>query len=276
VEIDSLHILGYFGALAIGLVLGLVGSGGSLLAVPIFTYLFHISPIMTTSYSLFVVGATSSVGVFKNFKKGWIDYSVAMVIAIPSIFMVFATRKFIVPIIPDTLVLIGTFTLTGNKAILLFFAFLMIIASISMIREKKRVTRTIKLICQSYFILISIGVIIGLLSGIAGIGGGFLIVPALVLVGKLPMRKAVATSLFIISLKSLIGFTGDLSALEINWAFLMLFTLISFLGIFIGVYLSTYIEGENLKKSFGWVVLILAIGMLYKEVFIQVYPNCLP
>jgi len=135
--------------------------------------------------------------------------------------------------------------------------------------EKKRVTRTIKLICQSYFILISIGVIIGLLSGIAGIGGGFLIIPALVLVGKLPMRKAVATSLFIISLKSLIGFTGDLSALEINWAFLLIFTLISFLGIFIGVYLSTYIEGENLKKSFGWMVLIMAIGILYKEVFIQ-------
>lgn len=267
-EIDSLHILGYFGALAIGLVLGLVGSGGSLLAVPIFTYLFHISPIMTTSYSLFVVGATSSVGVFKNFKKGWIDYSVAMVIAIPSIFMVFATRKFIVPIIPDTLVLIGTFTLTGNKAILLFFAFLMIIASISMIL-KKPLPRTIKLISQSYFILISIGIIIGILSGIAGIGGGFLIVPALVLVGKLPMKKAVATSLFIISLKSLIGFTGDLDTLEINWAFLMLFTLISFVGIFLGVYLSTYIEGENLKKSFGWMVLILAIGMLYKELFIQ-------
>lgn len=264
---ETIQILGYIGALLLGVILGLMGSGGSLMAVPIFAYLFHISPITTTAYSLFVVGTSASVGALQSFKKGLVDYRIAVMLGIPAFMAVYVTRKFLMPIIPQEILTIVDFVLTRDMAIMVSFAILMLFAAISMIQRKDLNIDGHAPARYSYPIIVSEGILVGILTGIVGIGGGFLIIPVLVLWVKLPMKKAVATSLFIIALKSFIGFTGDLGNPEVNWSFLLSFTMVSVVGIFLGIYLSTFVEGEKLKKAFGWLVLIIAIGIFYKELF---------
>jgi uncharacterized membrane protein YfcA len=264
---DTIEIFGYLGALSIGVVLGLIGSGGSIIAIPIFTYLFHINPITTTAYSLFVVGTTASIGVLRNWNKKLIDFKIAIVFAIPAFITVYVVRKYILPIIPDEINVTKNLVVTKDMAIMVFLAVLMVLCSISMIRKKKVSNDVYYQNRYNYPLLIIEGIIIGLLTGIVGIGGGFLIIPTLVLLVRLPMKKAVATSMFIIAIKSLIGFIGDLGNLEINWDFLLGFTAVSALGIFLGIYLSSYIKGEKLKKYFGWFVLVTSLGIFYNEIF---------
>ena len=263
---ESFEILGYIGALCVGLILGLLGSGGSIITIPILTYLFQISPITTTAYSLFVVGTSSSIGVLSNWKKGLVDFRIAIIFAIPAFIAVYVVRKYLLPIIP-TEIIIKDFLITKDTAIMVFFAIIMLFSAISMIYKNKLSITSYTTNNPNYLLIVLIGIIIGLLTGIVGIGGGFLIIPTLVLLLKLPMKKAVATSLFIIAIKSLIGFMGDLGNLEINWGFLLSFTAISILGIFIGIYLSSFIKGEILKKYFGWIILLVALGVLFQEIF---------
>ena len=262
---EAVEILGYIGALGIGLMLGLTGSGGSLMAVPILTYLFHINPVTTTVYSLFVVGTSASVGTARNLNKGTIDLKTALVFAIPCLVAVFATRKFLMPILPEKVASLGNFVLSKDMAIMLLFAILVLVAAISMIGNKGPSKSQGQSLQGNYTVLILEGAIIGLLTGIVGIGGGFLIVPVLVLWVGMPMKKAVATSLFIIALKSMVGFLGDVGHFAIDWSFLLLFTIISTLGILVGVQLSRQIQGEKLKEVFGWFMLIMAIGIFCFE-----------
>jgi len=147
----------------------------------------------------------------------------------------------------------------------LFFALVMLLASISMIRNNRKDSVESTEVKYNYPLIIIEGFVVGVLTGIVGAGGGFLIIPALVLLAKLPMKKAVATSLLIIAIKSLIGFIGDVENLDIDWVFLLSFTAISVIGIFIGIYLSNFIEGKKLKKGFGWFVLIMGVYIIYKE-----------
>lgn len=264
---ETVQIFGYFGALLVGVVLGLMGSGGSLMAIPIFTYLFHISPVTTTAYSLFVVGTSASIGALRNWNKGLIDFRIAIVFAIPAFIAVFIVRKYLLPIIPLELFTIFDLVVTKDMAVMVFLAIIMLFSAISMIWKRKLPKGGHHSIGFNYKLIVLQGISIGLITGAVGIGGGFLIIPTLVLLVKLPMKKAVATSLFIIAIKSLIGFMGDLGHMEINWQFLLGFTMVSTLGIFVGMYLSSFIKGEKLKKSFGWVVMVLAIGIFYKEIF---------
>ena len=258
-------ILGYLGALLIGVVLGLIGGGGSILTVPIFVYLMLLNPVTATAYSLFVVGVSSLFGAVRNFKKGLVDFRTAFVFAIPAFIAVYATRKYIVPAIPNEIITIGNFTLTKNNAIMLFFALIMLIAAIAMITNKGKVSNEETTVKYNYPLIIIEGLIVGVLTGIVGAGGGFLIIPALVLLAKLPMKKAVATSLLIIAIKSLIGFIGDVETIAIDWIFLLSFTAFSVIGIFLGIYLSNFIEGKKLKKYFGWFVLIMGVYIIIKE-----------
>jgi uncharacterized membrane protein YfcA len=263
---DITEVIGYFGALVIGVVLGLIGGGGSILTVPIFVYLMMINPVTATAYSLFVVGVSSAFGAFQNIKKGLVDFRTAIVFAIPALTAVYLTRKFLIPIIPSEIFTIGTFLVTKDIAIMVFFAILMLFASITMIREKKVVTNAhSEPVKFNYPLILLEGLIVGLVTGIVGAGGGFLIIPALVLLAKLPMKKAVATSLLIIAVKSLIGFLGDVENLDIDWTFLLSFSLISVIGIFIGTYVSNFIDGKKLKKSFGWFVLLMGLYIILKE-----------
>lgn len=259
------QILGFIGALIIGVVLGLIGGGGSILTVPILVYLLAINPVLATAYSLFVVGVSALIGAIRNFSKGLVDFKTAFVFAIPAFIAVYTARKFIVPAIPDSLFYVVDFEVTKNIAIMVFFALIMLLASISMIRNKRKEEGEETEIKYNYPLIIIEGLVVGLLTGIVGAGGGFLIIPALVLLAKLPMKKAVATSLLIIGIKSLIGFIGDVENLEIEWSFLLSFTAFSVMGIFLGIWLNKFIDGKKLKKSFGWFVLIMAFYILYKE-----------
>jgi uncharacterized membrane protein YfcA len=263
---ELIEILGYVGALVIGVVLGLIGGGGSILTVPVLVYLLSEDPVTATAYSLFVVGTASLVGTFRNMQKGLVDFNTAIVFAIPAFITVYLTRKYAIPAIPESLFTIADFEISKNTGIMLFFALIMILASYSMIREKnKGKTNEEEEIIYNYPLIVVEGVIVGFLTGIVGAGGGFLIIPALVLLAKLPMKKAVATSLLIIAFKSLIGFIGDVQNMDIEWEFLMTFTGISVIGIFLGIWLNKFIDGKKLKKSFGWFVLIMALYIVFKE-----------
>ena len=264
---DSLGIFGYACALLIGVTLGLIGGGGSILTVPILVYLFYLNPVTATAYSLFVVGTTAFWGTIRNIKRGLVDFKAGIAFSIPSFIAVYIARKYILPAIPEKLFFIDDFLLTKNVAIMLFFALLMLIAAFYMILDRTINIKRKAKIKYNYLSLLIQGFIIGILTGIVGAGGGFLIVPALVLWTKLPMKKAVGTSLLIITIKSLIGFIGDVENLVIDWNFLLIFTTISIIGIFFGIYLSNFIEGKKLKKVFGWFVLIMSISILITEVF---------
>lgn len=262
---DVYQIFGYIGALFIGIVLGLIGGGGSILTVPILVYLLFVNPVTATAYSLFVVGVSSLVGAIRNIQKGLVDFRTAIVFAIPAFIAVYITRKYLVPAIPEELFSAGNYVVTKNIGIMLFFAIVMLVASVSMIRNKREDSAQATKVSYNYPLIIVEGALVGVVTGIVGAGGGFLIIPALVLLAKLPMKKAVATSLLIIAIKSLIGFIGDVENLEIDWSFLIIFTSISVVGIFLGIYLSNFIEGKKLKKGFGWFVLIMGIYIIYKE-----------
>lgn len=260
-----LEIFGYIGALFIGIVLGLIGGGGSILTVPVLVYLLFVNPITATAYSLFVVGVSALVGAISNIKKGLVDFKTALVFSIPAFIAVYITRRYLVPAIPDSLFVVNDFEVTKNIGIMVFFAIIMLAASISMIRNKKPEPDADTVVTYNYPLILVEGFMVGILTGIVGAGGGFLIIPALVLLAKLSMKKAVATSLLIIAVKSLIGFIGDIETLEIDWNFLLLFTGISVVGMFIGIWLNTFIDGKKLKNGFGWFVLIMAIYIIIKE-----------
>jgi len=259
-------ILGYVGALFIGVILGLIGGGGSILTVPVLVYLLYMNPIIATAYSLFIVGVSSLFGAIKNIQKGLVDFRTAIVFSIPAFIAVYSTRKFIVPRIPEKLFSVGDYEVTRDVGIMVFFAMIMLLASISMIFIKKEDVNEEETIVKYNYPMITIeGLVVGIITGLIGAGGGFLIIPALVLLAKLPMKKAVATSLLIIAIKSLIGFIGDLENLKIDWNFLLTFTSISVVGMFIGIYLNKFIDGKKLKKAFGWFVFIMGIYIIIKE-----------
>lgn len=264
---EILDLLGYLGALIIGVVLGLIGGGGSILTVPVLVYLLMINPVTATAYSLFVVGATTLVGALNSIKKKLVDFRTATVFAIPAFIAVYSTRKYLVPAIPEHIFSLWGFEVTKDVGIMLFFAIIMVVASVSMIKNNDKEELAETKIKYNYPLIILEGVVVGGLTGIVGAGGGFLIIPALVLLAKLPMKKAVATSLLIIAVKSLIGFIGDVENLEIDWVFLVIFTGLSILGIFLGGYFNKFIDGKKLKKGFGWFVLLMGIYIIWKELF---------
>jgi hypothetical protein len=263
-----MEILGYIASLFIGLSLGLIGGGGSVLTVPVLVYLFSVEPIMATAYSLFIVGSTSLIGAIPKYKEGLVNMKTAVVFGIPSIASVYLTRRIIVPAIPEKIATIASYNLTKPILFMLLFAVLMVFASYSMIvNNKKEATEEVKQVFNYPVIMIE-GLLVGLLTGIVGAGGGFLIIPALVLLSNLPMKQAVGTSLLIIAAKSLIGFLGDLSHTTVDWSLLSKVTGLAVVGIFVGNYFSKKIDGTILKKSFGWFVLILGIYIIIKELFI--------
>ncbi len=261
-----MEIAGYIASLVIGISLGLIGGGGSILTVPVLVYLFHVDPVLATSYSLLIVGATSLVGALPKYTQGLVNLKTALIFGVPSIAAVFATRKYIVPLIPQEVFSIGSIVITKSILMMLIFAVMMVVASISMIKNKKTVAETEPAEQKFNYPLIFLeGVIVGALTGLVGAGGGFLIIPALVLLSKLPMKQAVGTSLLIIAAKSLIGFTGDLSNYQMDWKLLGMVTVLAIIGIFMGNALSKKVSGEKLKKGFGWFVLVMGVYIIVKE-----------
>jgi uncharacterized protein len=261
-----MFIVGYVAAIFIGVSLGLIGGGGSILTVPVLVYLFRVDAVLATAYSLFIVGSTSVIGSFSYFKKGLVNIKTAIVFGIPSIVSVFLTRAYVVPAIPNELFQVGSFVLTKSILLMLLFALLMIFASYSMIKKVKS-TEVIEGVKQefNYPLILVEGVVVGVLTGLVGAGGGFLIIPALVVLSKLPMKEAIGTSLVIIAAKSLIGFLGEGDVRKMDWVFLSTLTLFAVIGIFIGVSISKKVDGNKLKPAFGWFVLVMGVYILFKE-----------
>lgn len=266
-----MQILGYFASLLIGISLGMIGGGGSILTVPVLVYLFSVNPLLSTSYSLFVVGSTSLVGAYNNYLKGFVKIKTALLFGLSSITTVFLTRKFLISRIPHDFGTIGNFKITESVLVMVLFAILMVAASLSMINDSRKKIEVSKTGDKKINIpkLLGYGVAIGVVTGLLGAGGGFLLIPTLVLLVKLPMKEAIGTSLFIIALNSLIGFTGDLGHFEIDWFFLLKITCIAIIGILIGGALSKKIHGNHLKKGFGWFVLIMGIYIIIHETLIK-------
>jgi len=268
VDIPSLFDFPYFFALLIGFTVGFFGGGGSILSVPVLVYACSVEPILATAYSLFIVGVSALAGAFDYGIKKLIEFKVGVIFAIPSIIAVYLTRRFLIPALPDRL-----FEFIGNgiqkdNAILILFSIVMIIAALSMMFAKRQDPDFYKKLNIPLVVLEGAGV--GVLTGIVGAGGGFLIVPGLVLLTGMPIKKAIGTTLFIISLKSLLGFVGDLQTQAfIDWPFLLKFTLISTIGIFIGSNISRRAKAANLKKGFAGFILIMGIIMLLKEIFLS-------
>lgn len=259
---------GYLASVLIGISLGLIGSGGSILTVPVLVYLFTVDAVAATAYSLFIVGLTALFGSIDYFLKGLVNVKTAIVFGIPSIIAVYLTRAYLVPIIPNEVFSIGAFVVTKSSLLLLLFAVMMIISSYTMIKPTKNNVDVNDNITEQKFnypVILIEGFIVGMITGLVGAGGGFLIIPALVLLSKLPMKEAVGTSLVIIAAKSLLGFLGESSETVMDWMIMGKVSLLAVLGIFIGSYLSKKIDGKKLKPAFGWFVLVMGIYILAKE-----------
>lgn len=267
-KISVMEIVGYLLASLVGVSLGLIGSGGSILTVPILVYIMGVAPVQATAYSLLIVGATALIGGLQSVRAGKVDFKTVLIFGAPSILAVYATRLWLVPLIPDSIAQIGTFELTKPIAMMLLFAVVMLMASISMIRPgKASVERTEDASMQyNYPMILLEGTLVGVLTGLVGAGGGFLIIPALVLLAKMPMKLAVGTSLFIIASKSLLGFIGDVQGgMNVDWMLLGLFSLSAILGIVVGLRLAHRIQGAKLKTGFGWFVLAMGFFIIVKE-----------
>lgn len=262
-------IIGFLLAALVGISLGLIGSGGSILTVPILVYVLGVEPVLATAYSLFIVGSTALVGGVQSAIQKRVDFKTVLIFGIPSIAAVYATRLWLIPLIPAEIVSISGLVITQSIALMLLFAVVMILASVSMIRpSKKTVSDDSAPMVYNYPMILLEGAVVGVLTGLVGAGGGFLIIPALVVLAKMPMKLAVGTSLFIIAAKSLIGFTGDLQGSQvIDWNLLLVFTGFAVVGIFVGILLSKKVPGEKLKKAFGWFVLVMGIYIIVKELF---------
>lgn len=258
-------ITGYAGAFAIGIIMGLMGGGGSILTVPLLVYAMGINPVTATAYSLFIVGTTSAVGSLQNYFKENVAIKTGLLIAIPSFISVYLTRRYIVPAIPETILTIGNFTINRDMFIMALFAVIMLLASISMLKKRNDILNDEKKDIR-YLRILPFIIIIGFIMGLVGAGGGFLIIPMLVFLGGLPMKKAVGTSLFIIALNTLTGFLGDLQNIDIDWNFLLSFSLISIFGIFAGTYLQKFINEKQLRRGFGIFVLLMALFIFSKEI----------
>lgn len=264
-----LIVLGYISAVLMGIVLGLIGGGGSILTFPVLIYFFGIEANHAVSDSLFIVGVTSAVGAIGYLRNNLVSLRSVIVFGIPSIISIYITKKYIFPPIPGEFPVLGMI-ISKDFAITVLFAVLMVIASYSMIRPLKVIRQDDFESTERYryLLIMVIGLGVGFLAGLVGAGGGFLIIPALVILAKLPMKKAIGTSLLIIFLNSSLGFAGGLSSeININWTFLLTMASLAVGGILIGLRLSKKIPGSKLKPAFGWFVLSVGSIMLINEFF---------
>ncbi|WP_297507782.1 sulfite exporter TauE/SafE family protein [Flavobacterium sp.] len=257
------HLVGYSLAVLVGISLGLIGSGGSILSVPIFVYIMGMHPALAAAYSLFVVGISALVSGVQKAKDGLVDFKKVLAFGVPTLIAVFITRKIIVPSIPEMLVITDQFTLSKRLLLMVVFALVMLVASWKMIRPGNETKGNSS---SNPFTISLAGLAIGFIAGFVGAGGGFLIVPALLFLANTPIKKAIGTSLFIVAVQSLIGFLGDIPNPNINYPMLLVFTGCALFGVLIGNRLSKVIAGEKLKTVFGYVVLGMGIYILVKEI----------
>lgn len=258
------ELIGYGAAAVAGVCLGLIGGGGSILTVPLLVYLFGIEPLTATTYSLFIVGITSLVSAAVKYRDRLVNTRIVLVFGIPAIIAIFLTRLWLLPAIPGTIITVGDWVITKARMLMLLFAALMIVVSVKML-TKKAASQSAAPTGLNYSALMLQGAGTGVLTGLLGAGGGFIIIPALIMFTKLSMKQAIGTSLGIITINSLAGFAGSIGHYKIDWPTLLIITGLAIAGSFAGNFISYRINGDGLKKAFGWFVLATAAFIIVKE-----------
>jgi uncharacterized membrane protein YfcA len=256
----------YTASVVIGLCLGLIGAGGSILTIPVFVYILKTSPVASTIYSMFVVGICSFTGAIIAFTKKLVDIKAAVVFGLPSVAGVFIARKLIFPLVPEQLFSIGSMAITKDVFIMLVLAIIMLIVSIKMLKKKSAnvtVRNAERKNTNAIFFLQ--GICTGIVTGLLGVGGGFLIVPALLLWLKLPVKTAIGTTLFIITINSAAGFITSYTSVLIQWPLMIKFAIGAIAGILAGSKLSEKIKADYLKKILAWFIIITSVYVLYKQ-----------
>lgn len=257
-----MEIIGYIASLLVGLSMGLIGGGGSILTVPILVYLFHIEPLTATSYSLFIVGSTSLLGAgIKVYEKN-VDLRMALLFGIPDLIGVITMRTYLFPPIPGNLFHLGHHMVTKGECVLVLFSILMLLSARLILRKMDTLhdIQTHKVKSNKYFILL--GFLTGLLTGMVGVGGGFIIIPILVLWGRLTMKDAVGTSLIIIAAKSLMGFFADKFNFDMQHHLIYWISGLALVGLVFGILLHNKIHARYLQKGFAWLVVGVGSYML--------------
>ncbi len=247
-----------------GLSLGLIGGGGSILTVPILVYLFSQNPLDATTGSLFVVGTTALAGAFSNALKKNIDFKTAVLFSIPSFAGVYVARHYILPSLPDVIYDGQGIILTKALLVMSAFAILMVLAARAMIRSGggSASTPSPK---ENLATIGGNGFFVGVATGFVGAGGGFLIIPALVILLKLPMSLAVGTSLAIIAANSIFGFLISVNSQPLNWQLLVVIAGLGVVGIFVGQAFRKLVKESVLKKGFGYFVLVVGTLVLIDQ-----------
>lgn len=263
-----MEVLGFTISVLMGISLGLLGGGGSLFAVPVLVYIFGINATLSSMYSNFMVGITAGIGFYGYYLKDLVCFKSALDFLFPAITSIVLFKEYLIPLLPDTFSVFDFQMVSKSSLILILTGLLMLIAAIRMLArdENKSLNQTYEV--ESVYLMLS-GIVIGGLTAFIGIGGGFLIVPALLAYGKLPMKRAVGTALLIIFLKSFTGFSIDLLQVQLDWPFLLKFSSFGLAGMLAGIYLSGLVPNEKLKKGFAWLILGVGSMVLIKELFIQ-------
>lgn len=249
-------LIGYLLATCAGIAFGMLGAGGAILTVPVLVYIFSLTPIVATTYSLLVVGLSAGWATAINLKRGLIDWKIALQFAVPSGFAVFVVRNFIWPLIPNQI-----FTISKDELLMLLFAGVMTFSAKNMLKPQA----SLKIDRNSRNIILS-ALIAGALTGLLGVSGGLVIVPTLHLVIGLTMAQAVATSLSIIAFNASLGFVLDMSrGASIDWSFAAIYLACTFLGVYLGSRLGYLISQTKLRRSFAFFIIIVSVLILIRE-----------
>ncbi len=263
-----MEVLGFTISVLMGVSLGLLGGGGSIFAVPVLVYIFGIDAIHSSIYSNFMVGITAGIGFYGYYLRNLICFKSALGFLLPALTSIFFFKEYLIPYLPDTIQVLNIYSVSKSSLILIITGLLMLIASIWMLDkdENKGIDHSNEV--EPVYLNLS-GIVIGGLTAFIGIGGGFLIVPALLVYGKLPMKKAIGTALLIILFKSFTGFSIDVIQNQFDWTFLLKFSAFGVVGMLAGIYLSGLVSNEKLKKGFAYLILGVGSLVLIKELFIQ-------
>lgn len=249
----------------IGVTLSLLGGGGSILTVPVLVYIFNVEPHLATSYSMFLVGISNWAAAIDSMRKKIVLYKQGLYFAIPGLVVTFLVRRFVLPYLPEYIVHSTQLIITKGNAIMLFFAFIMLLAALKSLKGKNAPGDVLPA-DFNYKVIMMQGLGVGLVTGLVGAGGGFLIIPALVFTSKVPMKYAVGTSLMIIGITTTLGFLGDFNpSIHINWRFLIQNTLISLVGVLVANHYKDRFSNKFLRLAFGYLILVLSIFIFYTE-----------
>jgi len=233
----------------IGILLGLLGGGGSILTLPMLVYVVKLDPKEAIASSLFVVGTTSIVGVIAHARAGRVVWRVGALFGVAGMAGAYLGGR-LAHYVPSTVLLV-------------MFAAMMLLTSMAMLRGRKQGSTETRDVAIGKALIL--GFFVGSISGLVGAGGGFLVVPALSILGGLPMPRAVATSLLVITMQSLSGFMGHVAHVSLHWPLLLLVTSVSIAGSLVGARLAKRANPDTLRKSFGWLVLAMGVFLLGKQ-----------